>query len=62
MTENKWSSPTFHALESTRELHAAESHLVQYISQKNSDPTLLNLLSEIRNLRKKIEDYIFNGQ
>ena len=54
--DNKWNDPKYHALETMRELSAAEIHLVQYINTKDQDNTLTMVLNAIRGFRKKIEE------
>lgn len=52
---NKWSDPTYHALECMRELSAAETHLTQYISNKEDNNELRVIMDKIRDIRKRIE-------
>lgn len=58
---NQWQDPLYHTVEAMRELSAAELHLVQYITEKESNPELLSILEEIRTLRKSIETTTFGG-
>ena len=56
--DNKWNNPIYHANECMRQLIAAEEHLIQYI-EKDSEPKLSQILTRIRDIRKKIENDIF---
>jgi len=62
MSDNKWSDPTYHALEAMRELSAAENHLIQYINQMDNNEELESLLIATRDIRKKVEDDIYGQQ
>jgi len=57
--KDKWQDKTYHALESIRQLLAAEEHLVQYITHKEQNPALSEILSEIRKIRKQMETDVF---